>query len=726
MINWELTQKGYDPENNSFIGNKFFIGNGYMGVRGTIDEAEKNMLPAVNLAGIYDRAGSAWREPLNAPNVFYACMSVDDMPLKLPDVMPEEHSISLDYRYGIFTRKSEWTTRRGNIRIQTERFVSMEDVHCGGIRYTVTADFHADVKLTLGIDGDVWDINGPHYDRLTLSEDGLGINAVSHEMQHRVAVAARYKTYFPCAEGVYSKDKLNGTIVNFITDIDKDYVIEKVFAIYTSKDCENPDSCAKMAAEQCNQKGFEKMLDEHRTRWDALWKYSEIDIEGDDEAMEALNYSGYHLHSIAPTHSESLSIPARGLSGQTYKGAVFWDTEMFMLDFYLMTQPKVARSLIMYRIDSLGGAMRKAKAYGYEGAFYPWESQEDGYDACSDYNVTDVFTKRPMRTYFKDKQIYISAAVVYGISKYVDVTNDTSVLSQGGAEAIIECALFYYSALVKRVNTEKYELWDVIGPDEYHERVNNNGYTNRMALYTFNQALKLIEGKYRLNADAVASLDMEYDLTSLASQFREAADKIYIPEPDEDGIIPQFDGYRELEDTTVDTVRGRLLDPKEYWGGAYGVASHTQIIKQADVITWLAMFPEDYDMQVCTNNWKYYEPRTEHGSSLSACMYSLTACRCGMEEKAMSMLMKSATADMQPGGKEWAGLVYIGGTHPAAHGGAYKVAIEGFAGISFEQDRIKAAPRLPQKWKAMHFALSFQGRHYKVSIKDNIADIRKL
>lgn len=273
------------------------------------------------------------------------------------------------------------------------------------------------------------------------------------------------------------------------------------------------------------------------------WDISKIKIDGDDEAMYALNYSIYHLNCIAPREMKGKSIAARGLSGQVYKGAVFWDTEMFMLDYYLYTEPKIARALVKYRIDTMDGAKKKAKSYGFDGAFYAWESQEGGYDACSDYNVVDVFTKRPMRTFFKDKQVHISAAVVYALDKYVKITGDTSVLDEGGCDVIRECAKFYRSLLLKRLDSDTYEIHDVIGPDEYHERVNNNAYTNAMARFVFRTAAKYLN-------------DQEYaDLT----------EKIYMPRC-KDGVIEQFDGYFDLEDCSIDEVRGRLLDPKEYWG----------------------------------------------------------------------------------------------------------------------------------------------------------------
>ena len=392
---------------------------------------------------------------------------------------------------------------------------------------------------------------------------------------------------------------------------------------------------------------------------------------------------------------------------------------MFFLDFLIITNPKVARNVMKYRIDTLDGAKEKAKSYGYDGAFYAWESQEGGFDDCSDYNVTDVFTKRPMRTYFKDKQIHISAAIVYGIGRYIDLTGDMTILSEGGAETIIECAKFYYDLLLKKVSGGYYELHDVIGPDEYHERVNNNGYTNRMAKYTFEQAVKVIDSIDELNEQYAIKLCKEYNL----KKFEMAERNIYIPQPNENGIIPQFDGYFDLEDVSVNTVRSRLLDPKEYWGGANGVAAHTQVIKQADVVTWLTMFPDDVSDEIKLKNWQYYEPRTEHGSSLSACMYALLACKCGMKEKAYPLFMKSASADLNEGGKEWAGLVYIGGTHPAAEGGAYMVAIKGFAGIYFEDGKIKAKPDLPKAWKKMRFHICYRNKKYKIEIEDNNANI---
>ena len=379
-------------------------------------------------------------------------------------------------------------------------------------------------------------------------------------------------------------------------------------------------------------------------------------------------------------------------------------TEMFMIDYYIHTEPQIAKTLLQYRIDTLDGARKKAKEYGLKGAYYAWESQDGGYEGCSDYNVTDVFTKRPMRTHFRDKQYHVSAAIVYGLMKYIKGTGDYDILNEGAMDMVIECAEFYRSLLIKKADEPYYEIHDVVGPDEYHERVNNNAYTNRMAKFVFDTALELIE-KYPYD---------KYD--GLKPTLKDSSENIFICKPDGNGIIEQFDGYFKLEDVRVDEVRSRLIDPKEYWGGAYGVAADTQVIKQADVVAMLSMFKDDYTSEIMEKNLKYYELRTEHGSSLSACMYSLLSCYTNNPEVAYPMFMKSAKADLVKGGKEWAGLVYIGGTHPAAAGGAWIVAVKGFAGITEEDGKLICKPNLPEKWHGMSFKLMYQNKLYEVNI----------
>ena len=331
-----------------------------------------------------------------------------------------------------------------------------------------------------------------------------------------------------------------------------------------------------------------------------------------------------------------------------------------------------------------------------------------------------------MRTFFKDKQVHISSAVARAIMQYVAVTGDTKLLAEGGARTVLECARFYYSLLLKRATSDRWEIHDVIGPDEYHERVNNNAYTNKMAQATIFWACQAAKLLKESDPDAYRAFCNQTGAEELLPKLEDASRQLYVPSPNGEGVIEQFDGYFDLEDTSVDTVRGRLLDPREYWGGAYGVASHTQVIKQADVVTMLEFFHNDYPQSVLKANWDYYSPRTEHGSSLSACMYALLACRCGDAVSAYPFFLKSAKADWDGGGKQWAGLVYIGGTHPAAAGGAWKVLAQGFAGLEVTEDGAKVSPCLPEGWERVSFRFCVKGKWYRAELTQEKGEITAL
>ncbi len=674
-------------------GNKFITGNGYLGLRGTPEECKKENLPAANLAGVYDRVGSAWRESVNASNPIYTRLSVDGKTYALPEVTPAAHSYDLDVARGILTRRTAFATEKGSVTITSSRFVSMANPHLIGLSYAVTADYACTLTIETGIDGDVWDINGPHFSAMSsdIADGLLSVTGVTGENAVRVTTAARVSFDFEAPLAYEKSEKYAAVSATAAAEAGKSYGFWKLAAVTTSLDGRNLLSEYPFDLTA----SYADALAAHTAAWARIWDASYVKIDGDAAAEEALNYSIYHLNVIAPRFMKAGSIPARGLSGQVYKGAIFWDTEMFMIDYYLFTEPAILESILKYRIRTLSGARQKAAEYGYRGAFYAWESQDDGVDACSSHNVTDIFTGRPMRTYFRDGQIHVSAAIVYAFERYLAVTGNTAILDEGGREVIDACAEFYLSRLVRRYGSDRYEIHDVVGPDEYHERVNNNAYTNAMVQYTLRVAAK----------------------HTGREEYARIAEEIYIPAPNEDGIIPQFDGYFALEDPTIEELRTRILEPTEYWGGAYGIAADTQILKQADVVAMLCMLPDGHSEEELYKNLKYYEPRTEHGSSLSACMYASLSCIVGEPDFAYPLFMKSAKADLVPGVKEWLGPQYIGGTHPAASGGAWKVAVYGFAGVTVRDGKITCRPHLPEGWRGMAFKLALGGKTYLVTVK---------
>ena len=711
MDTWRLSQTGYRPDDTVENGNRFLIGNGYMGVRGTVDEWGRREFAAVNLAGVYDRYAGKWREPVNAPNGLYLKLFMDGNAMALGETEPLSHTISIDYRHGVFSRD----TRFSGVQIQSERFASMAEAHLLVSRVTLTFFSDARAELLTGISTDIWDINGPHLTGFTYhTGDVLTASACTGELSIPVCTAQMAQLNFPCEQTYETGGKGAFRHIRFPAKAGAVYTITLFAAVYTGLDGGGAQARAAALCDKASRDGFTACQQAHFAAWDGVWERSEVDISGSDEAARNMHASQYHLNSIAPRHADALSIPARGLSGQTYKGAVFWDSEIFLFPVFAHTEPKLAETLLRYRIETLPGARCKAAEYGFRGAFYAWESQEGGAEGCTDYNVTDVFTHRPVRTYFRDKQIHISADVAYALWRYFEITGKRDILRDGGAEVIMECARFYLSYAYRRLGSDRVELLDVIGPDEYHERVNNNAYTNRMAAHCMMCALAIrdiFDDEPTFVNELTQRLGYEDDWRLL----KQAAPALN-PDFQNDTVIEQFDGYFGLEDCPLDTVKSRVLDPREYWGTNRGVAAHTQIIKQADVIAMTALFPDQFSDETVERNWRYYEPRTEHGSSLSACMYALTACRFGRPDLAWELFIKTASIDVSGQSKQWAGEIYIGGTHPAANGGAWMIAVLGFAGLSVKNGEMTLTPHLPEQIRTLRFRVTSGGKRMLVTV----------
>jgi nigerose phosphorylase len=740
LSDWDISDDGRSAEDVLQNGSRLLTGNGYMGRRGVVDEAEAADMPATILSGLYDRQGDLWREPVNSPDPLYTLASVAGLPLKAGDGSTVFHEQALNFRYGIYSRCTSWRLNDnsgGTVKIQAERYAHMENVHLLCMHYKISADVPCRLVIKQGINRVIRDLNGPHLGNFRFiqavlpADQVLGLSCETLEQKIPLAifsamVPASGKTA-PWQEEIVESEGEDGVFSIYAIDLDgliKEIEFFVYGAIYSGFDISSPIQAAETQVNAALKEGWDGLLKRHKDQWDKIWRTGDVVIEGDDYAQRCLRYSLYHLWIIAPRHcgqtGKAISIPARGLSGQTYKGAIFWDTEMFIAPYFLAVKPELAAQFIRYRIQTLQGAKRKAAQYGYRGAFFAWESQENGDDACSDFNVTDVFTGRPVRTFFRDKQIHISADIVYSIQKYVDCTGDLSILTEGAMELILEAARFFLSYLYYSPERKRYEALDVIGPDEYHERVHNNAFTNRMVFSVFETAHNFIEALQKSNPEFIAGLIKRIDFNDDRIFMEKVMQQFYLPMPDRRGIIEQFDGYFRLEDCTLDTVRSRLLNAKEYWGGSGGVATATQIIKQADVVTMLALFGDDYPTEIKKANLDFYEPRTEHGSSLSSCMYALLSCETGNSDWAYPFFIKSAEIDITGKSKHFAGLVYIGGTHPAANGGAWMTAICGFCGFSVEDGAIRIVPRLPKHWDKVCFSVMLNGVEHRITVtKDN-------
>ncbi len=713
-----------DPALAEWLGNKYLIGNGFLGYRGTLDEYTREHKTATILTGLYDQAGAQWREPVNFPNGGYAQVFYRGEALHAIRSQVLEHVQRLNLAQGVHERRTVFEAQDGcRITIGSRRFASLARLPLLCVEYQVQSDKDCLLTLREGIDGEVWDLNGPHLHQLSASHqnDVLTLTGATREKGVPLAVSEWAAVQDGRVSFQVSKTGMFRQIrIKLLAG--RPFVLKKIVAHCSGMDSRKPEEESRRICLEAAGEGFDRLLEEHRRRWSARWQACDIQIEGDEEAQLALRFSLYHLLSAAPTHTEKISIPARGLSGQVYKGGIFWDTEIFMLPFFTHAFPAVARNLLMYRYHTLNAARRKAEEYGYRGAYFAWESQDTGEDACTLFNVTDVITGRPIRTFFRDKQIHISADIVYAFWQYFQVTADDTIWQEGGAEVVFECARFFLSYVFLRPEKQRGEILDVTGPDEYHERVHNNFYTNRIVAHTFDTCLK-VAAHLRVHHpqkydQLVNTLDFESDL----KRMKKTCPDLYLPMPDSRSLIPQFDGYFSLKDIPLGDLLLQKLHPNEYLGGGSGLATTTQVIKQADVILALFLFRDQYSREIKCANWEYYEPRTEHGSSLSSCSYSLIASQIGKAQQAYQYFMRTATIDLYGEGKQFVGDLYIGGTHPAGNGGAWMAVVQGFCGIRVSGNLLGIEPHLPPHWKQVTLPITFHDQKLHLTITPH--DIR--
>jgi nigerose phosphorylase len=702
---WKVSTDKFVNEKESIMrnGNVYQISNGYMGYRGTLDEFGPEELVGITMAGIFDRVGDSWREPVNAPNGAFTRLIVDGKQVSALTTKISNHSQTLYLDNARFERETIFDVDGKQVKVYSTRILSIDKPNLILVKYSFSCNKAANIVLETGIDYNIWDLNGPHLLNIVADKQDnvLLVSGKTNENGLDVAVAEYSVPNFG-AESNIVQNKFNLRRIEISAEVGKTYEFIKYVSVVKQGDSGVNDvkKSAKDIVLEAGKSGFDACLTAHNAIWKKRWEASDVVIEGDDEAMLALRYSIFQLLIVAPVTGSANSIPARALSGQVYKGAIFWDTEMFMFPFFVHTNPEVAVELMRYRIKTLDGARRKAltEGAGCRGAFYAWESQETGDDACTYFNIGDPHTGRDLRTHFRDKQVHISGDVAIAMWEYFKLTGDDSLLLEGGAEVILECARFYYSYAYFKKDKNRYEILDVIGPDEYHERVNNNLFTNMVAKVTFeiaNATVKYMKEKHPAQFDALIK---KIDIVNELPMFVEAAELLYVPQPNEKTkVIEQFDAYFKLKDTTIEELKAKMIHPNEYMDAGQGLAVPTKVIKQADVVATMFVFKDRFSTEIKKANWEYYEPKTEHGSSLSACAYAIVAAEFGNLDFAYNYFMKTAKIDIEAKYKVYVGTIYMGGSHPAANGGAWMTTVFGFAGVKAGDKNVIINPRLVEK-----------------------------
>ncbi|GEP07237.1 glycoside hydrolase family 65 protein [Methylobacterium oxalidis] len=478
------------------------------------------------------------------------------------------------------------------------------------------------------------------------------------------------------------------------------------------RSAEDPAPRATAALERSTSAGWRAILERHEVAWDVNWSASGIRIEGDDDLQRALRFAVYHLTSAANPDDDRVSIGARGLTGDAYFGHVFWDTETYLLPFYTAVWPDAARSLLMYRYHTLSGARAKAELCGYRGALYPWESADTGEETTPETVLGP--DGKPIEILTGKMEHHISADVAYAVWQYWRATGDDEFFRDAGAEILLETARFWASRAVAEADGRRH-IRKVIGPDEYHENVDDNAFTNVMARWNIAcalRALDLVRQRWPEHAsalqDRLALDDRELD------DWRDAIARIVTGLDTATGLYEQFAGFHALRQLNVADYADHALPIDVVIGREQTQGS--QVIKQADVVALIALLPEAFPEHGATINFRHYEPRCAHGSSLSAAMHARVAARLGDADMALRYMRETASLDLDPDPNS------AGGIRIAGLGGLWQAAILGIAGLNLMGETLELDPKLPLSWRRLSFKVRWQGRSVGLSVAADVVE----
>ncbi|MHA6794284.1 glycoside hydrolase family 65 protein [Pseudonocardia bannensis] len=760
---WTLVFDGWDPADEGRREALCTVGNGYFATRGAAPESSADGVhyPGTYAAGCYNRlhdevAGQAVENEslVNLPNWLDLRFAIEDGDwVDLAAVQVLQHRRVLDLRRGVLSRVVRFVDAAGrHTSMRQRRFVHMGQPHLAGLHTTFTAeDWNGRLRVVSGLDAAVTNtgvaryrqMSGQHLAVLGSREpDGQSVllTARTTQSELRIAEAARTRI-LRAGRPIGLPRRLVREPARIAHEFDVEITagapvaVEKVVALFTSRDVAISEPGLAAVELLRDAAGFDNLLDSHELAWQQLWQRFAIDLgHGRDPArtdtLRTLRLSAFHLLQTVSPHNVNLDagIPARGLHGEAYRGHVFWD-ELFVFPLFTLRLPGLARALLLYRIRRLDAARRAARAAGQIGAMYPWQSGSDGREESQRIHLNPRSGRWLPDT--SHLQRHVGLAVAYNIWQYYQATGDLAFLAEHGAEALLEIARFW-SGLARRDPARgRYVIHGVMGPDEYSTRypgaaepgLDDNAYTNVMAVWVLLRAQDAL--------DALPATRRTELLEGLGLgpaellRWRDVSRRMYVP-IHSDGVISQFEGYRDLLELEWDDYRRRYGDIQrldrilEAEGRS---VDDYQVSKQADVLMLFYLLSADelrellgrlgYALppEAIPRTIDYYLARTAHGSTLSALVHAWVLARANREQalEHFERALHSDTADIQGG-------TTAEGVHLGAMAGCVDLLQRCFAGLETRQDALWLNPHWPRRFGVLELTVQYRAQPLRVRV----------
>ncbi|ARV60523.1 beta-phosphoglucomutase [Nostocales cyanobacterium HT-58-2] len=714
---WNVIETEFNPNQLHHKETVFSLGNGYLGTRGTFEEGYPHDFPATIIHGIYDDVAIASTELVNCPSWLSLVVKVGEERFRLDAGELLYYERRLDMRLALLNREIRWRSPAGHtLDFHFERFASLADKHLLAIRCQITSqDFEGDISVEIEFNPEQDTQGVKHWQTLNQGSAGnlVWLHSQTLHSGLQLGMAAKLVVEDEDEDAALLSELNTSASPSFIKTLQcvpgQTVTVEKIVTLFTSRDTDTPMVAALNRL--ADEPSYSTLLAAHIAAWEQVWQDSDIVIEGDLKAQLSVRYNIFQLLAAAPRHDDRVSIPPKTLSGFAYSGHIFWDTEIFILPLLTLTQPAIARNLLTYRYHTLDGARRKAKEAGYSGAMYPWESATTG-DEVTPRWVTSPNGEQ-IRIWCGDIEVHISTDVAYAAWNYWGHTGDDEWMRDYGAEIILDTAVFWESRVEWNPERNSYDIRDVIGPDENHDRVDNNAFTNLMAQWHLQSALMLWDWLHQAYPDTAAQLALKLNLeTERLENWALIAKHLYVNQDLETGLVEQFEGFFQLEDINWADYEPRTKSMQALLG--VEATNQKQILKQPDVLMLFYLLRDAYDRKTLQTNWDYYNPRTDHtyGSSLGPAIHAILACDLNQPQEAYTHFMRSALVDLEDVRRNAAE-----GIHAASAGGVWQAVVFGFAGVRMTQFGPVACPNLPSGWTRLKFRLQWRNEWYDFDLQ---------
>lgn len=747
LTNWLVEESAFDA---AFLGKCeaiFCQGNGYLGVRSALEEEYVGETRNLFVTGTFNKFDeNEVTELPNIPDMTKIVLMIDGKRFSMESGTLHQYKRTLNLKTGEVIRLVDWESADGKkIHFEFKHMASMANEHVMAYKVTLKPE-NADIRLKIlsGIDGRVSNSGSQHFaEGKRRIYDYKYLEMISETIQSKVTAAMHCAHKFSL-NGKETEPELLPVISRREIKVSAElqvkagetFSMEKYALVHTTRDLayramtpdealENVKSDSKKAIMEVCKSDYETLMAESAKAWEKIWQEQDILIKSaNDFDQLAIRFAIYHLNIMVKKDDNRVGIGAKALSGEGYKGHSFWDTEVFILPYYMMTEPATARTLLEYRYQTLPGARKKALENGYCGAMYPWESAwaDDG-EVTPLWGEADVVTGETLPILTGLIEQHISADIAFAVWQYYNVTHDEDFMNKYGYEIIMDTAKFWASRLEWNESAQRYEINDVIGPDEYSEHVNNNAYTNYLADYNMKLAVKLADELKDGGSEKRAvfeRLNKALDLEKLKRDIAERLPKFYLPKPDEvTGIVPQFDGYFNLKHIDLTKYKESSVVGTIYNDYNMEQLSEIQVLKQSDLVVLMYLLDDLFDKETKKKNYFYYEERTLHDSSLSKSTHSVLANDLGLHETAYKFFKGASDVDL---GEEMRSS--NAGIHSASMGGVWQSVVLGFGGVRVVGGNLRIAPSLPKEWSELDFNIIWRGTPLNVKVEQNKVTVK--